>query len=109
MGHRLIDNRHGLIVDIRTTDATGRAERDAAEAVIQGAARDCPAMPGRMMRRIMWPGCERSVIDGRTTRHPGYAFSRCLRKRVEEPFGWRCRERPLAGEAFQLRQADGSP
>jgi IS5 family transposase len=29
-----------------------------------------------------------SAIDGRTTRHPGYEASQCLRKRVEEPFGW---------------------
>ena len=28
------------------------------------------------------------VIDGRTTRHPGYAISQQKRKRVEEPFGW---------------------
>lgn len=30
----------------------------------------------------------RSAIDGRTTRHPGYAMSQRLRKRVEEVFGW---------------------
>ena len=30
----------------------------------------------------------RSAIDGRTTRHPGYAVSQRLRKRIEEPFGW---------------------
>jgi len=30
----------------------------------------------------------RSAIDGRTTRHPGYAISQCIRKRIEEPFGW---------------------
>ncbi len=30
----------------------------------------------------------RSAIDGRTTRHPGYAISQQKRKRVEEPFGW---------------------
>ena len=30
----------------------------------------------------------RSTIDGRTTRHPGYAISQRLRKRVEEIFGW---------------------
>ena len=29
-----------------------------------------------------------SAIDGRTTRHPGYAVSQRLRKRVEEIFGW---------------------
>ena len=30
----------------------------------------------------------KSAIDGRTTRHPGYAISQRLRKRVEEIFGW---------------------
>src|SRR5205823_13714230 len=30
----------------------------------------------------------RSAIDGRTTRHPGYAISQRARKRVEELFGW---------------------
>jgi hypothetical protein len=30
----------------------------------------------------------RSAIDGRTTQHPGYAFSMIKRKRIEEPFGW---------------------
>jgi len=29
----------------------------------------------------------RSAIDGRTTRHPGYAVSQRIRKRVEEAFG----------------------
>lgn len=39
MGHLLIENRHGLIVDVRTTHATGRAEREAAEAMLAGPAR----------------------------------------------------------------------
>lgn len=30
----------------------------------------------------------RSAIDGRTTRHRGYALSQRRRKRVEEVFGW---------------------
>ncbi len=30
----------------------------------------------------------RSAIDGRTTRHAGYAVSQRKRKRVEEIFGW---------------------
>jgi len=30
----------------------------------------------------------RSAIDGRTTRHAGYAVSQQKRKRIEEPFGW---------------------
>jgi hypothetical protein len=30
----------------------------------------------------------RSAVDGRTTRHPGYALSGRVRKRSEEVFGW---------------------
>ena len=30
----------------------------------------------------------RSALDARTTRHPGYAVSLKVRKRVEEIFGW---------------------
>jgi hypothetical protein len=30
----------------------------------------------------------RSAIDGRTTRHGGYAVSQRVRKRIEEAFGW---------------------
>jgi hypothetical protein len=30
----------------------------------------------------------RSAVDGRTTRHPGYAVSQRIRKRIEEGFGW---------------------
>ena len=30
----------------------------------------------------------RSAIDRRTTRHPGYASSQRIRKRIEEAFGW---------------------
>jgi len=30
----------------------------------------------------------RTKIDGRTTRHPGYAISQVVRKRIEEIFGW---------------------
>jgi len=29
-----------------------------------------------------------SAIDGRTTRHRGYAASQRIRKRIEEGFGW---------------------
>ena len=29
-----------------------------------------------------------SALDGRTVRHRGYAVSQCIRKQVEETFGW---------------------
>ena len=37
-----------------------------------------------------------SAIDGRTTRHGGYAVSLRIRKRIEETFGW---IKTIAGQA----------
>ena len=37
-----------------------------------------------------------SVIDGRTTRHEGYAISQRCRKKIEEPFGWAKTVGPMA-------------
>ncbi len=106
MGHLLIENRHGLIVDTRTTHATGRAECETAEAIIAAAARarrcslgadkayDAAEHVARLRALGVTPHVaqniagRRSAIDGRTTRHPGYALSQRLRKRIEEPFGW---------------------
>jgi len=106
MGHLLIENRHGLIVDARTTHATGRAERETAEAMIAAATRGRRATLGsdkaydaaEYVARLRAIGVtphvaqhtsgRRSAIDGRTTRHPGYRISQRLRKRIEEPFGW---------------------
>jgi hypothetical protein len=106
MGHLLIENRHGLIVDVRTTHATGRAEREAAEAMIKAAARGRRATlgadkaydaaePVAALRAIgVTPHVaqntsgRRSAIDRRTTRHAGYGLSQRRRKRIEEPFGW---------------------
>ena len=36
-----------------------------------------------------------SAIDGRTTRHPGYALSQRIRQRIEEVFGWTKAVAPL--------------
>jgi transposase len=106
MGHALMENRHGLIVDGRISEANGTAEREVAETMLA-------AVPGRhpitvggdknfdtagfvaAMRPLkVTPhvaqndGNRRSAIDGRTTRHPGYAVSQRSRKRIEEAFGW---------------------
>jgi hypothetical protein len=37
-----------------------------------------------------------SAIDGRTTRHAGYPLSQCIRKRIEEAFGWGKTVGPIA-------------
>ena len=106
-GHLLIEHRYGLIMDAELTLATGRAERERAAEMLR-------RLPGTGRRRTVasYKGYDttdfvadvraagftphvaqntsnrRSAIDGRTTRHPGYAVSQRKRKRVEEPFGW---------------------
>ena len=46
----------------------------------------------------------RSAIDGRTTRHPGYAISLSKRWLVEKPFGWMKQIGPL--KKVKLRGLD---
>ena len=103
----MTENRNGLVVDTRLTLATGTAEREAAIAVAeQMAARHKRATLGadraydtrdfvKTMRGLeITPHVaqntsnRRSALDGRTTRHEGYAISQRKRKRVEEVFGW---------------------
>jgi transposase len=106
LGHVLTENRNGLVVDVRLTQASGTAERDAAEAMINGKAPwrrvTLGADRGYDTRRFVTTMRElsvtphvaqndtnrRSAIDERTTRHDGYAVSQRKRKRVEEVFGW---------------------
>ncbi len=108
MGHALMENRHGLLVDFQVTHATGTAERDMVPKLLNEAkerrfhprtlggdksydTQDCVA---DMRERRVTPHVaqntskRRSAIDGRTTRHPSYAMSQRIRKRVEEIFGW---------------------
>jgi len=106
--HALMENRHGLLVDLRVAEANGRAERDVAllmvdeelpggKQVTLGAdkAYDTGAFVQSCRDRNVTPHVaqnaharRRSAIDDRTTRHAGYAISQRLRKRVEEIFGW---------------------
>jgi transposase len=105
MGHALMENRHGLIVETELTHADGFGERKAALAMIN---RRCPG------ERQITVGADKgydiadfvadlramnatphvaakvkgSAVDGRTTRHAGYAVSQRKRKRIEEAFGW---------------------
>jgi transposase len=99
LGHLLIENRHGLVVDTRVTQATGTAERDAAAAMVRGRRGTLGADKGydakEFVRRVRAPGLTphvaqkpHSAIDGRTTRHAGYEISQRVRKRIEEVFGW---------------------
>lgn len=103
-GHIIIENRNGLVAGALVNEATGNAERDGADALasdIAGGHRitvgadkgyDRSDMLARMraMNATLHATQKRrgSAIDGRITRHPGYAISQVIRKRVEEPFGW---------------------
>jgi transposase len=133
MAHVMIENRHCLVVNTRTTLATGTAEREAALAMIG-------AIPGRHRITVGFDKAydtndfvadmrnlgatphvtqndkgRRSAIDGRTTRHAGYQVSLRVRKRIEEVFGWmkviggqrktRYRGTPLVGWMFTLSAA----
>jgi transposase len=106
MGHLLMENRNGLVVDTETTHATGTAEREAAEAMIgdvAGTGRitlgsdkafDVAGHVANLRDMNVTPHVAQnttgraSAIDARTTRHPGYALSQRIRKRIEEAFGW---------------------
>jgi transposase len=130
MGHALMENRSGLVVDACLTRADGHAERIAALAMIEPRA----DRPGRItlaadkgydaedfvneLRSMnvaphVAAKARGSAIDGRTTRHPGYKTSQIVRKRIEEAFGWakaaagfaRTKHRGLARVAWQFTLA----
>jgi transposase len=106
MGHVLMENRNGLVVNTRLTVATGTAEREAAEDMVTevpgrhritvGADKgyDTRAFVSALRELKATPHVaqndtgRKSAIDGRTTWHPGYAASQRIRKRIEEIFGW---------------------
>lgn len=106
-GHILMENRSGLILDLLVTQATGTAERDAALVMLDrrrlprkrvtlaaDKGYDTRAFVEELRQREVTPHVtqntsnRRSAIDVRTTRHPGYALSQRVRKRIEECFGW---------------------
>jgi transposase len=105
-GHALMENRNGLLVDLELTTATGYAEREAALLMLGRQRRRDRRTVGAdkgFDTKDFRDGCRglkvtphvaqntsnrRSSIDGRTSRHAGYAVSQRVRKRVEEIFGW---------------------
>ena len=106
MGHTLMENRSGLIVQADLTHADGHGERKAALEMINrhspGSTRrltlgadkgyDSAEFIAALRRMVVTPHvaqkARHSAIDGRTTQHPGYAASQRRRKKIEEPFGW---------------------
>ena len=98
-----MDNREGLAVGSCVNQATGRAEPQAAiqmVAELPGFGRvTLGADKGYDRREFIQElrdhkvtphiACKQnSIIDARTTRHPGYLISQNKRKRIEEIFGW---------------------
>ena len=105
MGHILMENRNGLIVDVEITHANGTAERAAALAMLGrrgnrnkratvGADKgyDSKAFIKGCRQRNVTPHVaaknQHSAVDGRIKRHEGYKTSLKVRKRIEEAFGW---------------------
>jgi len=103
-GHLLTENRNGLIVGVTLTQSTGTAEQEAALALL-GALPEGPRLTVgadkgydtadfvqacRAMNITPHVAAKDkgSALDGRTTRHAGYATSQRRRKLVEEVFGW---------------------
>ena len=108
LGHVLTDNRHGLVVNAKASEANGTAERDVAAVMLHDArkagrrvsvgadknydtkgfvkaCRDIAVTPHVAQNTRRNGG---SAIDGRTTRHPGYEISQIKRKCIEQCFGW---------------------
>src|ERR1700686_2151414 len=106
LGHVLMENRNGLLVQTFLTEANGRAERDAAmlmaEALPSGKRvtlggdknYDTRELVEELRGMNITPHVaqnntnRRSAVDERTTRHGGYEVSQRKRKRVEQSFGW---------------------
>src|SRR5512136_128437 len=107
--HALMENKNGLLVDVRVTEATGTAEEEAAEEMLKRQGRrgikpktvggdkgyDTNGFVSLLRSRKITPHVAAntkrrggSAIDGRTTRHEGYLVSQRIRKRVEEIGGW---------------------
>jgi len=106
--HALMENRNGLLADFLVSEASGTAERDAVPVLLDGArgrwfhpktlgadkGYDTNGCVADIRSHGVTPHVAQntsgrsSAIDRRTTRHPGYARSLRIRKRVEEIFGW---------------------
>lgn len=118
LGHVLMENRNGLAVEAELTPATGTAECEAALAMVDRKRPFTPGKAHRritlggdkgfdrwdfvsaLKERKITPHIavqghvsktgktRKTAVDARTSRHPGYAVSQIVRKRVEEIFGW---------------------
>jgi transposase len=108
-GHVLMENRHGLCVDILVTRATGTAEREAALTMVRRQRRngirprtlggdkayDTADFVADVRAEGITPHVAPNIttrrdsnLDWRTLRHEGYKLSQRCRKKVAEIFGW---------------------
>lgn len=100
-----LDNRHGLVVATAVDSPSGTGERDQALVMLSGltdgrrratVGADRGYATHDFVREVqalgiaphIAQGAGPPVLDGRTTRHPGYTVSQRHRKRIEESFGW---------------------
>ena len=113
LGHVLLENRHGLIVDAMLTHADGTAERDAALLMLhrqwrkgrrgqrapmsvgadkaydtQDFVQTARALNTRPHVAQNWKRPGGSAIDKRTVRHTSYQISQRKRPLIEKAFGW---------------------
>jgi transposase len=104
IGHVVMENRNGLAVAARVSQAHGRAEVETGLELVDEIPRaeritvagdkgyDTRRFVDGLRERLATPHVAQkmrySAIDGRVTRHEGYAVSQRRRKRVEEIFGW---------------------
>jgi transposase len=112
MGHALMENRNGLVVGFKVTEANGYAERDAALDLLKAERERRSGTVGRRLTvgadrgyaaRNFLEGCrelrvtphvaeyddpKRNRLDSRTKGHPGYSLSGRARMLIEKVFGW---------------------
>jgi len=110
LGHALMENRNGLVVEAEATLATGTAEREAAAALSEGLPEgatlgadknyDAEAFVEGLKARGLKPHVainrtvsktgkvRKTAVPDEVAASPGYAVSQRLRKRIEECFGW---------------------
>jgi transposase len=108
VGHAVMENRNGLLVDFQVTTASGTAECGVVPPLMDGLRErrfhpktvgldrgyDTRDLVAKLRAKRITPHVaqntrgRRSAIDGRTTHHAGYAVSQRIRMKVEEIFGW---------------------
>lgn len=99
-----MENRHGLLLDLKIAPATGKAECEQGLALVSRIGRgrrktvgadkgyDTAEFVSGCWRLRVTPHVARkrkySTIDGRTTHHKGHKISQVVRRCIEPIFGW---------------------